>query len=155
MDDSELAFFVGPLRHDLYNSFWRKYWSNNTAHNSEEDEAYRMTQDKTTDKKISGIPVVPRWFLTIVSLPIVVGLLWFGRGFLIPLALASLLFVLNIALIDRLNSATVFGRDVPRWIAYIGETTGLFILLSAFGYALSNQATVVAEAGPRYAERLA
>ena len=113
-----------------------------------------MTQDKTTDTKTSGIPVVPKWFLAIVSVPIIIGLLWFGRDFLIPLALASLLFILNIALIERLNSATVFGRDIPRWVAYIGVTAGLFILLSVFGYALSNQATAVAEAGPRYAERL-
>ncbi|MEP2027602.1 MAG: AI-2E family transporter [Paracoccaceae bacterium] len=114
-----------------------------------------MTQEKPEDQKAPGISGVPTWFLATVSLPIIVGLLWFGRDFLIPLALATLLFILNMALIDRLNSATIAGRAVPRWLAYIGVTALLFVLLAAFGYSVSNQAAAIAEAGPRYAARLA
>jgi AI-2 transport protein TqsA len=120
-----------------------------------DDETSRMTQEKLRDQKPSGVWDVPTWFLTIVSLPIIVGLLWFGRDFLIPLALATLLFILNIALISRLNSATIAGRAVPRWMSYIGVTALLFVLLAAFGYSATNQAAAIAEAGPRYAERLA
>lgn len=114
-----------------------------------------MENDGIPPQKPSDKSTVPTWFLTIVSMPIIIGLLWFGRDFLIPLALATLLFILNIALIDRLNSATVFGRVVPRWAAYMLATLGLFISLFALGYVLSNQAVQFAEAGPRYAERVA
>ncbi|MEP1197926.1 AI-2E family transporter [Tateyamaria sp.] len=113
-----------------------------------------MTTENITTKDSKITSVVPTWFLTIVSLPIIIGMLWFGRDFLIPISLATLLFILNIALIERLNSAKILGQDIPRWAAYIGVTAGLFILLVGFGYVLSNQAAAVADAGPRYTERL-
>lgn len=149
------AFSIGPLPHALYSATRRKNPSNDTVDSSGNDKVYRMTQGKLMDRKSSGTSVVPTWFLTIVSLPVLIGLLWFGRDFLIPLALATLLFILNIALIDRLNSVTIAGRAVPRWMAYIGATALLFVLLAAFGSSLTNQAAAIEEAGPRYAKRLA
>lgn len=101
-----------------------------------------------------SVPVVPTWFLTIVTVPILVGMLWFGRDFLIPLALAILLFILNMALIERLDTATIAGRSVPRAVAYIAATALVFGLIVAIGYSIANQAAAMSEATPRYAERL-
>lgn len=98
--------------------------------------------------------VVPAWFMAVVTLPILVGLVWFGRGFLIPLVLAALLFILNMVLIDRLNALEIGGRKIPRWLAYVVATALIFGLLVGLGYSLSNQVDALGSAAPKYAERL-
>ena len=113
-----------------------------------------MPQEEVPEQKSSGTPASPTWFLILVSLPIIFGLLWFGRDFLIPLALATLLFILLMALIERADSATIAGKKVPRWMAYIGVTALLFILIAVISNALASQADTISEAAPRYAERL-
>ncbi|MBT8171125.1 hypothetical protein DS909_14505 [Phaeobacter gallaeciensis] len=112
---------------------------------------------KTDEQAHSPVPVArtPTWFLTIVTLPVLLGLLWFGRDFLMPVALATLLFILNMALIDRLNSATFAGRNVPRWVAYIGATALIFALLLLLGYSVASQAEAFQTELPKYTERLA
>lgn len=97
---------------------------------------------------------VPTWFLTVVTVPILLGLLWFGRDFLIPVALATLLLILNLAIIDRLDSATIGGQSVPRWLAYLLATALVFLGLIGLGYVASGQAAAFQEAMPRYGERL-
>jgi AI-2 transport protein TqsA len=106
-------------------------------------------------RPLSTSQAVPSWFLAVVTLPILLGLLWFGRGFLIPIALASLLFILNMALTDRLDSASIAGHSVPRWLAYVTATAFVVLAFISFGYIVSNQAVAVSEAAPRYAARLA
>jgi AI-2 transport protein TqsA len=106
-------------------------------------------------RPLSTSQAVPTWFLAVVTLPILLGLLWFGRDFLIPIALATLLFILNMALIDRLDSASIAGHSVPRWLAYVSVTAFMFLAFIGFGYILSNQAVAVSEAAPRYTARLA
>ena len=41
---------------------------------------------------------IPGWFMGVVTLPILLGLIWFGQGFLIPLVIAALLVILISAL---------------------------------------------------------
>lgn len=113
-----------------------------------------MTQSVDHDRVSDKAPALPVWFLTVVTLPIVLGLLWFGRDFLIPLALATLLFILNMAIIDRLNSAKIAGRSIPRWLAYSGATALVIGLLVIFGYSIANQAEAVEASLPKYTDRL-
>ena len=70
-----------------------------------------------SERAQSGVTPTPTWFLALVSVPILLGMLYFGSNFFVPLALAALLFILNIALIGRLDSATIAGRSVPTWLA--------------------------------------
>ncbi len=106
------------------------------------------------DRTTPGQQPVPTWFLAIVTLPILLGLVWFGRDFLIPITLATFLFILNTALIEHVDSASIGGYSVPRWLAYIGVTAVVFTILIGLGYLVSNQAAAIGEAAPRYAERL-
>lgn len=79
--------------------------------------------------------------------------LYFGSGFLIPLSVALLLFVLLTSLIDRLATLKIGGRRIPLWLAHLG---GLFVVLSGIAVIvsiLSSQAQQVAEAVPRYEQR--
>ena len=83
------------------------------------------------------------------DIAIIMGLavwgLYMGSGFLIPLTLALLVYVLIIAVADR-----VAGRFVPTWLAnLIGIAvvlTGLFAVM----FVLGNQATQFARAVPTY-----
>lgn len=97
---------------------------------------------------------LPTWFLTVVTIPIVIGILYFGQKFLIPVTMATLLLVLNLAIIDRLDKATLGGRSVPRWLAYLVATAAMFLGLVGFGYVASGQALAFQDALPRYAARL-
>lgn len=114
-----------------------------------------MTQPSQPDRRPPSVAAVPVWFLTLVSLAIILGLLYLGRDFLVPLALATLLLILNMALIDRLDSASIAGRSIPRWLAYVGATALIFAALIGFGYGISQQAVAIEAAAPRYAARLA
>lgn len=99
------------------------------------------------------VAAVPIWFLTLLSCAVLLSLLYFGRDFLVPLALAALLFILNMALIDRLDSAQIAGKSIPRWLAYIGATGLIFAAIAGIGYGISLQAIAFEEAAPRYVDR--
>ena len=45
-------------------------------------------------------PALPVWFITLITMAIGVAGLWYGRGLLLPLAIAGLLFVLASAVDD-------------------------------------------------------
>ncbi|MGI9522515.1 MAG: AI-2E family transporter [Hyphomicrobiaceae bacterium] len=96
---------------------------------------------------------VPTWFMTVVTTPIIIGLLYFGREFLIPLAIAGLLFILTTALVDRLDSVQFSGLQLPRWIARIVAVAVIFLCFVAMAFVLSDQAEELVAAIPHYAER--
>lgn len=114
-----------------------------------------MKKSNRSDGASSTYQPVPMWFLAMVTFPILLGLLWFGRDFLIPIALATLLFILSTALIDRLHSVTILGHSVPKWLAYVSVTAFMFLAVISLGYVISNQAAAVSEAIPRYTARFA
>lgn len=114
-----------------------------------------MEQPPQPQQQPSAPSAVPAWFLGLVAGTIIVAILYVGSGFLIPLALATLLFVLTMAIIERLDSMTVAGKTVPRSIAYIGATVVVFGLLAVLGYVVSDQAAEMSESSTLYAERLA
>ena len=96
---------------------------------------------------------IPGWFMGVVTLPILLGLIWFGQGFLIPLVIAALLVILISALTQRIDDATILGWSPPRWMAYL-ISGGLVLALSfMIGAAVSGQASEISAAVPRYVER--
>ncbi|MFD0980963.1 AI-2E family transporter [Tropicimonas aquimaris] len=76
-----------------------------------------------------------------------------GAAFLLPLTFAVLVFVLLVAVIDRIAAIRIGPVQVPIWIAHLA---GVMVVLSGFlviGLILSSQGEQVSEAIPRYAER--
>jgi len=77
-----------------------------------------------------------------------------GRDFLIPLAIAILIWILLGALIDRLARLHVGPVRMPRWLA---TTIGVILILCGVfvvGEIIAEQAAAVSNAVPRYQERL-
>ena len=90
--------------------------------------------------------------LSIIGAVAVIGLTA-GAGFLVPLALAILTFVLIIAVGDRISSFNFRGLRVPRWLA---DLLGVALVLSglfAVMFVLGSQATSFARALPRYEQQ--
>ncbi|MDJ0858658.1 MAG: AI-2E family transporter [Dinoroseobacter sp.] len=86
---------------------------------------------------------------------IIVAALYFGRGLLVPFAIALLLFFLLTALIDRIAAAHIAGKPVPVWLAHVAGFGVILLGLVAILSILSSQAQEVAEAVPRYQARFA
>lgn len=112
-----------------------------------------MAKPDQAETPAPSVAAIPVWFLTLLSCAVLLALLYFGRDFLVPLALAALLFILNMALIDRLDSTEIAGKSIPRWLAYIGATGVIFAAIAGIGYGISLQAIAFEEAAPRYLER--
>jgi AI-2 transport protein TqsA len=92
--------------------------------------------------------------LAVIALGVVVGGLVVGSSFLIPIAIAILLWNLLEAIIGAVGSLSVGQRRVPRWLATI-----LGVMAVLFGFylvssILSAQVDAIGAAWPRYAARL-
>jgi predicted PurR-regulated permease PerM len=90
--------------------------------------------------------------LLIVLTLSVVGLV-FGAGFLVPLTFAVLVFVLLTTVIERIAQQSIFGRQVPRWLAHL---LGILLIFSGVGIIaliLAGQTDEVVAAVPRYSDR--
>ena len=112
-----------------------------------------MTKNAPNEIATTTNASIPGWFMGIVSLPILLGLLWFGQGFLIPLVIMALLVILISAMTHRIDSATILGWKPPPWLAYL-VSFGIVIALSlVIGAAVSGQAAEITAAAPRYIER--
>ena len=112
-----------------------------------------MTKNAPNEIATTTNASIPGWFMGIVSLPILLGLLWFGQGFLIPLVIMALLVILISAMTQRIDSATILGWKPPPWLAYL-VSFGIVIALSlVIGAAVSGQAAEITAAAPRYIER--
>ncbi len=95
----------------------------------------------------------PHWFYTAVTAAILLGLIRLGREFLVPLVVATLLFVLALAITERIMSLTIAGWTPPKWIARLFAVASVFLGFLALGTVASNQAGAIAQAAPHYAER--
>jgi len=97
---------------------------------------------------------IPRWFLWIVAAAVILWALVAGRSFLVPVAIALVLFSLLSALIDRITRVRLGHWSVPRPVAtVIGLVIiawALFLMVSV----LSSQVEAVIAASPRYVARL-
>ncbi len=93
-------------------------------------------------------------YRVIVIGTIALAVLIVGRDFLIPLAIAILIWILLGALIDRLARLHVGPVKMPRWLA---TTIGVILILFGVfvvGEIIAEQAAAVSNAVPRYQERL-
>ncbi|WP_172294523.1 AI-2E family transporter [Pseudoruegeria sp. HB172150] len=106
------------------------------------------------DTKAAAAVPGPDWFKIIVALPMLIALLWFGQGFLKPLAITALIYILAMAFVDRLCRVPIAGRTLPVWLASIAAVLIAIACLWFFGLVFANSSDEIAEALPRYAERL-
>ncbi len=79
-----------------------------------------------------------------------IGGLYAGAGFLIPLVMAFLVFVLITAVSDRVVSVTIGGHQLPPWFGYFVGSVAVLAGLFAIMFVMGNQATSFARAMPRY-----
>ncbi len=93
------------------------------------------------------------WLLSIIAAASAIGLLYYGKSLLAPLAIALLIYVLMTALLKRLGHVTLFGRAVPRWLAYLivfGLFGGVAVLIANV---IAGQVDAFSSAAPRYIAR--
>jgi len=96
---------------------------------------------------------VPIWFLTMVTIALVICALWFGRGFLMPLAITGLLYILTSALVDKIQHTSLMGWSPPGWMAQLLSTVLIIGAIILLGLVASSSADDVQDALPRYQER--
>lgn len=109
-----------------------------------------MDSSRVEAKDATGLD----WFRLLVSLPILLGLLYYGRDFLIPLAVSALLFILTTALVDKIQSVKLGSWSPPGWLANLLSACIVvsgFLAASAF---VASQSKEFGLAAPRYSERL-
>ncbi|WP_424986644.1 AI-2E family transporter [Microbulbifer sp. S227A] len=90
------------------------------------------------------------WRDILLIATLVISGLYAGAGFLMPLALAALIFVLITALSDRITGLRIGGWHPPRWLGYLLGTTAALMGLFAVTSVLASQASQFARALPHY-----
>lgn len=95
-------------------------------------------------------PLLALWRDILLIATLVISGLYAGSGFLMPLALAALIFVLITALSNRITALHVGGWHPPRWLGYLLSSVAAFLGLFAVSSILGNQATQFARALPHY-----
>jgi len=95
----------------------------------------------------------PGWFHFVVTSAILLALIRLGREFLVPLVVATLLFILALAITERIRSLSIGGWRPPRWLARVMGVALVLLGFLAIGTAVSSQAEAISQAGPHYAER--
>lgn len=93
-------------------------------------------------------------FRTIVIGAIVLAILIAGRSFLIPLAVALLVWNLLEAIIARFTRIKIGRRNVPRWVGVLFSIGFVVLVYVAVSAILADQASTLAAKGPKYIERL-
>ena len=93
---------------------------------------------------------MPFWFLALATATLGVVTLVLGRGFLVPLAVALLIFVLFTAGVDALSRLRVGGRRLPRWAAMVLATIITFAAAGLVGWLVVDQVRAIAAATPAY-----
>lgn len=83
-----------------------------------------------------------------------VSLLYFGAGFLIPLALAFFLYVLIIAVSNRFSALPLVGPYLPGWLTLALGIMAVMAGMFAVMYVLADQATRFLLKLPGYGDRL-
>lgn len=92
--------------------------------------------------------------LAIIALGVVITGLVVGSAFLIPLAVALLLWNLLIALVEGFATASIAGYRMPRALAAVLGIGSAVIAVGVAAFILLDQADAIAAAWPRYAARL-
>lgn len=90
------------------------------------------------------------WRDILLIATLIISGLYAGAGFLMPLTLAALIFVLITALSDRIAGSQIGNWHPPQWLSYLVGTAAAFLGLFAVTYVLANQASQFARALPHY-----
>ncbi len=98
--------------------------------------------------------IVPRWFVWLVAGAIVLVMLAAGRSFLIPIAVALVLFNLLTALISHIAAVRLGGWSIPRPLAVAIGLAVIVYLPFLITSVLSSQIDAVVAASPRYVGRV-
>ena len=98
--------------------------------------------------------IIPRWFLGLVAGAIVLVLLVVGRPFLIPIAVALILFNLLAALINHIARVRLGGWSVPRPLAVAIGLAVIVYLPFMITSVLTSQIDAVIAASPHYVARV-
>jgi AI-2 transport protein TqsA len=104
---------------------------------------------------VSSVASLGFWRDLAIILGLTITGLTVGASLLIPFAMATLLFVLLMAMADRITEIEFGNAHLPRWVAHlvsffaVGCGVALILLIT------DSQAGKVAEAVPRYTERFA
>ncbi len=94
-----------------------------------------------------------QWFVGIAAVGVTLIILVEGRVFLVPLAIAVLLFSLTSAARDRIASLHIGSLKMPDWLAsLIGMAAVVGAMLTVFSIT-AGQIDAVIEAGPTYVAR--
>ncbi|SFU13116.1 AI-2E family transporter [Sedimentitalea nanhaiensis] len=112
----------------------------------------RQNTGTVTSRQIRSSLAYWRDVLLIATLTI--SGLYAGAGFLVPLALATLVFVLITAVRDRVAVMSLGGRTPPPWLGYLLGSLLVFSGLFAVVYVLGSQATQFARALSSYENQL-
>ncbi|WP_146348396.1 AI-2E family transporter [Phaeobacter marinintestinus] len=112
-----------------------------------------MSEGDTQARIAQPTSFMPTWFLALATVPILLGLLYFCRDFLIPIALALLLFILVTAFIRRLQSIEILGWAPPRWVSSLIGIGMFFLAIIFLAAVISDQIAAMTDAGPRYTAR--
>jgi AI-2 transport protein TqsA len=97
---------------------------------------------------------IPHWFLGLVTATIVLAILVVGRSFLIPIAVALVLFNLLTSLINHVTRVRIGGWSVPRPIAIAVGLIVVVYLPFLIASVFSAQVEAVVAASPRYFGRV-
>lgn len=102
---------------------------------------------------LPSIKMLSFWRDAFIVVSLAIAGIYLGQKFLIPLTLATILFVLLISVADKLSSMTIKGIRIPKWAAYIFGISIILFGFLAIVRVISNQASHVVAAIPRYEAR--
>lgn len=113
-----------------------------------------MAQEPGPNPGVASGRALSYWRDVLLILTLMVFGLWSGAGFLVPLALAVLIFVLITAVSDRIRNFSVDRIPMPAWLANLAAVAVVLAGLFAVIYVLGSQATQFARAFPTYETQL-
>jgi AI-2 transport protein TqsA len=106
---------------------------------------------KAIDRSIEKLRSVS---LSVVALGVVLAVLVIGKSFLVPLAIAILIWHLLEALINDFGRLTIGRFWLPRWLATVLAIGLILLILYVITIVLLGQADAIANAWPRYIARM-
>ena len=106
---------------------------------------------KAIDRNIEKISSVS---LSVVALGVILAILVIGKSFLVPLAIAILIWHLLEALINDFGRFTIGRFRLPRWFATVLAIGLILVILYTTTIVLLGQADAIANAWPRYVARM-
>ena len=119
-----------------------------------DDDDAGMSQAQPPRTAATARTVMARLRDALMVLTLVIFGLWAGSGFLIPLVLAVFVFILIIALSERIRALIPDAMPVPGWLTTLAALLVVLGGLFAVMYILGNQATQFARAIPAYEAQL-